>query len=87
MSGPILGTFVFGALLKSWWHRGLRPRLHYYRDKDGAAVDFVFVQDERAYPVEMRKSASPGKESFKAFASLERAGLPIQNGGIICFCP
>lgn len=87
MSGAILETFVFGELLKSWWHRGQQPRLYYYRDKDGVEIDFVFVQDEKAYPVEVKKSASPGPDIVKAFATLERAGLPVESGAVVCFCP
>ncbi len=86
MSGPILETFVFGELLKSWWHHGQQPRLYYYRDKDGVEIDFLLVQDDKAYPVEVKKSAAPGQESTKAFASLKHAGLDLASGAILCFC-
>jgi predicted AAA+ superfamily ATPase len=85
MSGAIFETFVFAELLKSWWHRGLQPRLCYFRDKDGLEIDFVFMQDNKAYPVEVKKSAAPGMDSIKAFASLERAGLPLAGGAVVCF--
>lgn len=86
MSGAILETFVFSELIKSWWHRGLQPQLYYYRDKDGVEIDFVFLQDGKAYPVEVKKSASPGTESVRAFDSLARAGVPVDSGAVLCFC-
>ncbi len=86
MSGSILETFVFAELLKSWWHRGLQPKLYYFRDKDGLEIDFVLVQDGKAYPIEVKKSAAPGKDSVKAFGALERAGLSVESGAVICLC-
>lgn len=86
MSGAILETFVFGELLKSWWHRGLQPRLYYYRDKDGNEIDFVFVQDKKTFPVEVKKSAAPGPESIRAFESLQRTGVPLGGGAVVCLC-
>jgi hypothetical protein len=86
MSGAILETFVYAELLKSWWHRGRQPRMYYYRDKDGREVDFVFVQDRKLYPVEVKKTASPGKDSVQSFTSLTRKGASVSEGAVICLC-
>lgn len=85
LSGPILETFVFTEILKSWWHRGESPPVYYYRDKDRREIDFLFVFDQTLYPVEVRKSASPSREWVRRFSALERLGLKIGTGGVFCF--
>jgi len=86
MSGPILETHVLAEVLKSWWHRGLSPQLYYYRDKDGKEIDFLFVQDRTLYPVEVKKAASPKPEWVRSFSALERLGLNVGEGGVVCLC-
>jgi len=86
MSGAILETYVLSELLKSWWHLGLHPHLYYFRDKDGLEVDFVFAQDQRIYPVEVKKTASPRADDLRGFRALAKAGVPVGPGAILCLC-
>lgn len=86
MAGAILETYVLGELLKSWWHSGLEPRIYYYRDRDGGEIDFVFMQNQKAYPIEVKKSASPGPDSFRAFEALHRSGANVGQGAVLCLC-
>ncbi len=86
MSGAILETFVFTEILKSWWHRGQVPQLYYYRDKDGREIDFLFLQDQFFYPVEVKKSVSPKREWAQGFKALDRLGQQRGEGGIVCLC-
>lgn len=84
MSGAILESHVFAEILKSWWHRGRRPQIYYYRDKDGKEIDFLFVEDGRFHPVEVKKSASPRKEWANAFSRLDQFGMEVGHGAVIC---
>ncbi|MBN1766462.1 MAG: ATP-binding protein [Sedimentisphaerales bacterium] len=84
MSGAFLETFVLSEILKSWWHRGQAPQLYYYRDKDGREIDFLFVQDQLVYPLEVKKSASLKKEWLHTFKALERLEIPCSAGGVAC---
>ncbi len=86
MSRAILETFVLGELLKSWWHQGRDPQLYHYRDKDGREIDFVFVQDRRIIPVEVKKTASPNKGDIRTFRSVGSEELPCGPGAILCLC-
>ena len=87
MAGPMLETHVLGELLKSWWHRGKSPRLYYYRDRDGHEIDFVFVQDQVLYPVEVKKTAGPRRELAQPLAALRRLKQPVGEGAVVCLCP
>jgi hypothetical protein len=84
LSGPILETWIMAEVLKSFWHAGRQPPATYYRDKDQREIDLLLVQDGIAYPLEIKKTASPSRADVRHFAALERLGLPIGPGGVIC---
>jgi predicted AAA+ superfamily ATPase len=84
MSGPILETWIVAELLKGYWHTGRRPPFYYYRDKDLREIDLLVIQDGVAYPLEIKKTASPGRDDVRHFGALERLGLPVGPGGLIC---
>ncbi len=84
MSGPILESWIVAELLKSYWHNGRRPPFYYYRDKDQREIDLLLVQDDIAYPLEIKKTASPSREDVRHFGALDRLGLPVGPGGVIC---
>lgn len=84
MSGAILETWVVAELLKSYWHAGRRPPFSYYRDKDLREIDLLLVQDGMVYPLEIKKTASPSRDDIRHFGALERLGLTVGPGGLIC---
>ncbi len=84
MSGAILETWILTELLKSYWHNGRRAPFYYYRDKDKKEIDLLIVQDGMVYPLEIKKTASPGKKDVRHFQSLEKLNLPVGPGGLIC---
>jgi len=84
MSGAILETWIFVELLKGFLHSGKRPPFYYYRDKDKKEVDLLIVRDGTLYPLEFKKTASPARSSVKHFLALEKLGMPVGPGGVIC---
>lgn len=84
MSGAILETWVIAELLKSYWHAGRRPPFYYYRDKDRREIDLLLAQDGVVYPLEIKKTASPSRDDIRHFGALERLGLTVGPGGLIC---
>jgi predicted AAA+ superfamily ATPase len=84
MSGAIFETWVISEILKGYYNAGKRPPLFYYRDKDQQEVDLVIWENNTLYPVEIKKSANPGKEAIKNFKALEKTKLEIGTGGVIC---
>ena len=87
MAGPMLETYVFAEILKSWWHRMERPLLYYYRDRDGREIDLLLVQDRVIHPVEVKRSASPRAEWVRPFAALGRLPGQIGPGAVMCLVP
>jgi len=87
MSGAFLETWVVSEVIKSWWHNGKRAPLYYYRDKDANEVDLLIHQDGTLYPIEIKKSASPGKDTTRHFRVLETLKQPIGHGCLISLTP
>jgi hypothetical protein len=84
MSGGILETWILAELLKGYWHNGRRAPFYYYRDKDKKEIDLLIVQDGTVYPLEFKKTASPGNNEIRHFQVLNKLGMPVGPGGVIC---
>ena len=86
MAGAFFETFVVAEVLKSYYNSGvLEPLLYYYRDKDAKEVDILIEQNGTLYPVEIKKTANPGKEHIENFSVLEKIkGVTVGTGGIVC---
>jgi uncharacterized protein len=86
MAGAFFETFVVAEVLKSYYNAGvLDPALYYYRDKDQKEIDLIIEQDGALYPVEIKKTANPGKEHLASFSALNKIkGMKVGSGGIVC---
>lgn len=84
MAGPILETWIFAEILKSYWHNGRQAPLHYYRDKDQKEIDLLITRDGQLYPIEIKRSASPSRKDIRHFSALDKLDLPTGPGGLIC---
>jgi uncharacterized protein len=83
-SGAFFETFVVAEIMKSWYNAGMSPPVFYYRDKDRNEIDLILEADGKLYPIEIKKSANPGKDSIAAFRVLANAGKRVGPGGVVC---
>ena len=96
MSGAFFESYVFSEIYKSYLNAGKEPPVFYYRDKDKKEIDLLLLQNGTLYPIEVKKSASPGKEAIKnfnvlnpvtepeKFGELDQYKLEIGTGSVIC---
>ncbi|MDO4487066.1 MAG: ATP-binding protein [Bacillota bacterium] len=96
MSGAFFESYVFSEIYKSYLNAGKEPPVFYYRDKDKKEIDLLIYQNGVLSPIEIKKSASPGKTAIKNFKVLEPAGheehfdgleplkVEIGTGSVIC---
>ena len=96
MSGAFFESYVFSEIYKSWLNAGKVPPVYYYRDKDQKEIDLLILHDGTLYPIESKKSASPGKDSVKhfkvltpltepeKFGELAQLKMNIGNGAVLC---
>lgn len=74
-------------MLKSWWHHGKQAPFYFYRDKDQKEIDVLIVCDGRVHPVEIKKTAQPGRDAVRHFSVLANLGLETVDGALICLVP
>lgn len=96
MSGAFFESWVFSEIYKSYINAGKEPPLYYYRDKEKREIDLLIYENGTLYPIEIKKSASPGTEAlmnFKVlnpvteperFGELEQCKTEIGNGAVVC---
>lgn len=85
-NGAIFETYIITEIIKSYTNQGMDARkyLYYYRDNNGKEIDLLITYNNTVYPIEIKKSASPGKEAIKHFNITEKFNMNIGNGGVIC---
>jgi predicted AAA+ superfamily ATPase len=73
MSGAFFESWTFSEVYKSYLNAGKEPPLYYYRDKDRRKIDLMIHENGTLYPMEIKKSASPGTQAARHFRVLEPA--------------
>jgi len=58
MAGPVMETLVISEVFKTMLHRGITPRLTFWRTSTGREVDLVIETRGRIIPVEIKASAT-----------------------------
>ena len=84
MSGAFFETYVVSEILKSYYNAGKRPPVYYYRDTDGKEIDLLLEQNGTLYPIEIKKSANPNKDSVRHFPVIEKSNLLRGEGSVVC---
>ena len=82
MSGAIFESYVFSEIYKSYLNAGKEPPIFYYRDKDQKEIDLLLYQNGELCPIEIKKSASPGKAAVKNFHVLNQLEKVEVPGGL-----
>lgn len=85
-NGPIFETYIVSEIIKSYTNNGKDPRtrLYYYRDKNQKEIDLLIFYDNTVYPVEIKKSANPGKTAIKNFEAIKNIETEKGNGVVLC---
>lgn len=69
LRGNIFETFIVSELMKSFFNRGERPPLYFWRDSHGNEVDVIVEQGHRLTPIEIKSGRTVTREFF---AGLEK---------------
>ena len=70
MGGPIMETAVLSEIVKTLTHRGIDPRVYFWRTSTGTEIDIVIETGLGLIPIEVKLSATPRPamaSSVKAF--------------------
>lgn len=85
MDGAFLETYVVSELVKNYYNAGKPIDLYYYRDIDKKEIDLLVAKADCLYPIEIKKSKTP-EHADKNFHVLQKFGLEIKPGLILCLC-
>lgn len=83
-SGEMFENFVVGAIIKSYINQGRTPNISFYRDKDKREIDVILEENGYVYPIEIKRKDAPDRGDIKNFDVLEKAGLNVGEGAVIC---
>lgn len=61
-------TFVLSELIKAYAHRGLRPRLFFWRDSTGHEVDFLIERGTELLAIEAKSGETAPGSFFEGLA-------------------
>ena len=86
MSGQILETYAVSEIVKSFKNKGIHEiPIYFYRDKDMKEIDLIVVDQDKLYPIEIKKAMNPVKSMAKNFSVLKRAiGFVVDKEMILC---
>lgn len=89
MGGAIMETAVLGEVVRTLTHRGVDPRVYFWRTAAGTEVDFVVETDQGLVPVEVKVSATPRPGMAKTIRALQsdlagslRPGYVVHAGDV-----
>lgn len=85
LRGAIFESWVAAEVTKAFVHRGLRPRLHHWRNHRGQKVDLVVDRGHDLLAVEVKSGATIHSSFFtplERFAALAREAVPPPAGGV-----
>jgi predicted AAA+ superfamily ATPase len=72
LGGAILETAVIAEVYKAHLHRGLEPRLYFWRTASGTEVDLVVEWERRLLPIEVKLSGTPRPEWVAGIETFRR---------------
>jgi predicted AAA+ superfamily ATPase len=89
MGGAIMETAVLSEIIKTLTHRGIDPKVYFWRTVAGTEVDIVVETGIKLVPIEVKLSAtprpsmaSPVKTFQKDFGDKATAGYVVHPGDV-----
>jgi predicted AAA+ superfamily ATPase len=67
LKGALFETWVVSEIAKAHLHRGRRPRLSFYRDRNGLEIDLILEKGADLVLVEVKSGQTPSGKHFTAF--------------------
>lgn len=84
MNGAILENYVVSEIVKGYQNAGAEPYIYYYRDKDAKEIDILLERDGTLFPIEVKKTASPGSQLARVFKVLDKSDMQRGTGAVVC---
>ncbi len=84
LNGHVLETFAWGEIVKSWQATGRKPQLAFLRTLKKKEIDLVLTMGGASHPIEVKRSASPGRADLRNLSLMEPLGAGAGTGCVLC---
>ncbi len=85
--GPMFETAVLGQVLRLFAHRGMQPRVYFWRTAAWHEVDFIIEDGEQLIPIEVKLTATPSPKHARAIEKFQDLfGKRAGKGLLVCLC-
>lgn len=84
LAGAMVETWAFGQLMRRFHNAGEIPNLCYYRDANGAEVDFLLEDGDTIYPMEVKCSSAPHRNDLKGCKAIPLGKSKLGAGFVLC---
>lgn len=86
INGNIFETYVVMEIVKSFVNDNKDPRLYmnFYRDSNQVEIDLIITENNKVYPIEIKKTKNPNRDMIKNFKILNKGTKDIGEGGVVC---
>ncbi len=82
--GAIFETWVISEALKSYYHRGAEPDLHFWRDSAGHEIDLLIDEGATQIPIEIKSGQTIARDAFDDINYWRNlAGQPDDVAGLV----
>ena len=82
LSGEMFETYAVSEIIKSYIHNGKTPYIYYLRTSNGEEIDIVIEENNKVYPIEIKKTSTPTISMSKNFKLIKEDKRGI--GCILC---
>jgi len=72
MGGAIMETAVLSEIVKALTHRGINPKIYFWRTIAGTEVDFVVEAGGKLVPIEVKLSSTPRPAMASAIKTFQK---------------
>lgn len=83
MAGAIAESAVVSEVLKSFLHRGLEPRMYFWRTATGDEVDLVIETPTGLLPLEVKATATPSPAMARGILRFREAERKSRKEGFV----
>lgn len=84
MGGAIMETAVLSEIVKTLTHRGIGPRVYFWRTQAGTEMESVVDTGAGTVPIEVKLSATPRPAMATAIKTFQRdMGSAVRPGYVV----
>ncbi len=85
LRGNLFENMVVAEVLKQYYHRGIRPRLSFYRDRSGNEVDLVIEHGHDLALLEIKSGETINRHFFQGMERFSKVAGERIRGGILVY--